>query len=191
MYASDSSSALSEDVEVWHAAQTVHEGNGVRIELAIRGDLESIKIFDSPEMENRFVQMLSCRLALKLKSSMSFPVASKCIKEALELYEKKVKRIKEEAFFNDLKKTYKFIESRPVSHMRIEEMLLTVALAQSAVKIKVEGSAKLKECQTFFPPYTFVSEGAIEIKSDETPHVFSANFVASSPMSTPLMGVFE
>lgn len=100
MYASDSSSALSEDVGVWHAAQRVHEGNGVRIELAIRGDLESIKIFDSPEMENRFVQMLSCRLALKLKSSMSFPVASKCIEDALVLYEKKVKRIKEEAFFN-------------------------------------------------------------------------------------------
>lgn len=158
MYAAESSTSATELV-VW-GAKALHERDGVSIALSIKSSMDYA-------LQKQFVRMFLNSLAIRLGRDTSFQHASKEVRDVLTLCEIKVKDAKVEAFFEGFKKSLGGEKVKSTGKTAIQKMLLTIALEQSGVKLKVEGSAEPKTCQTFFPPYTLISEGNNELTPAE------------------------
>lgn len=126
---------MSKQPEKWWNDATLQDGrNGVRIETFMQDARET----NNPPASRLAARQIPWRLALELKSDDLFFDARNMI----------------ERVFCDYETESAATQDAATRGIQISRMLILISLAQSGVKIRVEGEADPATFVTFFPPYT-------------------------------------
>lgn len=146
VYASDKSEAASSSAVAEWTNRVTQNVDGVRIEI----DLQEAGCESNLTNVGR---LLPWKLTRELNASTANNPAVSRVKETLDRYEAEVcSAYKEGKIFRDA---------------QIKKMLITIALKESGVKLRVASRDDSEPFQTFFPPYTIVSEGNTDLSEKE------------------------